>query len=47
MSSDLEKLEARVKELEDDRKKLFKTGLIVLGGIVLTLLGYIWSIKVG
>lgn len=45
--TELEKLEARVKELEDDRKKLFKTGLVVLGGIVITLITYIWSIKVG
>ena len=43
----LERLEERVKELEDDRKKLFKTGLVVLGSLVLTLLGYIWVIKVG
>ena len=46
-NDDLEKLEIRVKELEDDRKKFFKTGLVVLGGIVFTLLGYIWIIKVG
>ncbi len=45
--TDLEKLEERVKGLEDDRRKFFKTGLVVLGSIVLTLLGYIWSIKVG
>ena len=43
----LDRLEQRVKELEDDRKKFFKTGLVVLGSVVLSLLGYIWIIKVG
>ena len=43
----LARLEQRVKELEDDRKKFFKTGLVVLGSVVLSLLGYIWIIKVG
>ena len=43
----LDRLEQRVKELEDDRKKFFKTGLVVLGSLVLSLLGYIWIIKVG
>ena len=43
----LERLELRVKELEDDRKKFFRTGIIVLGSLVLSLMGYIWIIKVG
>ena len=36
------RLEDRVKELESDRKSFFKTGIIVLGGLVVTLAGYIW-----
>ena len=43
----LERLEERVKELENDRKKFFRTGVIVLGSLVLSLMGYIWVIKVG
>ena len=43
----LDRLEQRVKELEDDRRKFFRTGVVVLGSIVLSLLGYIWIIKVG
>jgi len=35
-------LEGRVKELENDRKSFFKTGIITLGGLVVVLLGYIW-----
>ena len=43
----LERLELRVKDLEDDRRKFFRTGVIVLGSVVLSLMGYIWIIKVG
>ena len=43
----LDRLEQRVKDLEDDRKKFFRTGVVVLGSVVLSLLGYIWVIKVG
>ena len=43
----LERLELRVKDLEDEKKKFFRTGVVVLGSIVLSLLGYIWVIKVG
>ncbi len=43
----LEKLEARVRDIEDRERRMFRTGLIVLGSIVLTLAGYIWAIKVG
>ena len=45
--TELEKLEVRVKDIEDRERKMFRTGVIVLGGIILTLVGYIWSIKVG
>jgi hypothetical protein len=40
-------LERRVGELEQDRRSLFKTGILALGGAVITLLGYIWMTKIG
>ena len=43
----LERLETRFKDLEDEKKKFFRTGVVVLGSIVLSLLGYICVIKVG
>ena len=43
----LERLELRVKDLEDEKRKFFRTGVVVLGSVVLSLLGYIWVIKVG
>ncbi len=44
---DLAKLEARVKDIEDRERKMFRAGVVVLGGIVLSLVAYIWNIKVG
>ena len=43
----LGRLELRVKDLEDEKRKFFRTGGVVLGSVVLSLLGYIWVIKVG
>jgi hypothetical protein len=40
-------LERRIKELEDDRKSFFKTGIWVLGAGVLLLGSYIWKSHAG
>ena len=48
--SDLDKIKAledRVRDLEEDRKSFFKTGILVLGATVIGLVTYIWSTQVG
>jgi hypothetical protein len=36
-------LELRIKELEDDRKSFFKTGIMILGAATLGMATYIWK----
>ena len=50
MTNDLDRikaLECRIKDLEQDRKSFFKTGILVLGAAVFGMATYIWSTHLG